>query len=73
MDDENREIRKLCIFNGRNFNDWKFRVEIQLKEYEIETFLTKFADEYEETVMVDGDNEQVRTAKDKLKEELKKN
>lgn len=53
--DERSEIRKLSIFNGKNFGNWKFRMQILLKEHGIESFLTKSVNEYEEIKMLQND------------------
>lgn len=72
MADELIEIRKLAIFNCKNFENWTFRTEILLKEYGIEQFLKKSAAEYVEYVIDGNDTVQVQTQKNKEKAELEK-
>lgn len=67
MDEEKLEFRKTAVFDGGNFNNWKFRTEILFKEYGIHKFLTKTTNEFDETVQVDGETAERRT------ERLKKN
>lgn len=66
------EFQKLSIFNGKNFSNWKFRIQILMKEHGIESFLTKSTNEYVDIVIQPDDTAETRTEKNKKKEELTK-
>lgn len=72
MEEEKNEIRKQFIFNGKDFNNWKFRVEILLREHDVENFIGKSLEEHNEIQIHNEDDQASRTAKEKLKVELKK-
>lgn len=72
MDVEKQEIKKQFIFNGKDFNHWKFRVEILLKEHDVEDFIAKSLEEHDEIIVQNGDDRAERERKAKLKEALKK-
>lgn len=72
MEEERIEIRKVVIFDGGNFNNWKFRTEIILKEYGISEFLTKSLEEYDEIVEVDGEDAAATAGRLKKREALQK-
>lgn len=72
MEQEKQEIKKQFIFNGKDFNNWKFRVEILLREHDVEEFITKSLGEYDEAIVIAGDAQNVIDRKNKLKEDLKK-
>jgi hypothetical protein len=66
------DTKKFAIFNGKNFSNWKFRMEILLREHEIEGFLTKSVDEYDEIRILEDDTEAIRTEKNKTKSDMEK-
>lgn len=72
MEEEKHEIRKQFIFNGKDFNNWKFRMEILLKEHDTEDFVIKSLEEFDEIVITNLDDQAARERKTKLKEELRK-
>lgn len=72
MEEEKNEIRKQFIFNGKDFNNWKFRMEILLKEHDTEEFITKSLEEFTEIAVNNLDDTAARERKAKLKEELRK-
>lgn len=72
MEEDKVEFRKIAIFEGVNFNNWKFRTEITLKEYGIHGFLTKTTEEFDEVMEVDGETAAARTERMKKIEELEK-
>lgn len=61
MEEDRVEIRKVVMFEGVNFNNWKFRTEVILKEYGINGFLTKTTGEHDEAMEVVGENAAART------------
>lgn len=61
MEEEKVEYRKIAVFDGGNFNNWKFRTEILFREYGINKFLTKTIDEFDELIEVDGETAAART------------
>lgn len=72
MEEEKQEIKKQFIFNGKDFNNWKFRMEILLREHDAEDFITKSLEEFEEIAITNLDDETARTRKAKLRDELRK-
>lgn len=62
MDEDKNEMKKSYMFNGKDFNNWKFRMKILLREHDAEEFITKSLEEYEEII----------DHLAKLKEELRK-
>lgn len=53
MDEEKYyEIRKLFILDGKNFSNWKFRLETMLKEHGIEEFLSKTTYDFQELMVI---------------------
>lgn len=72
MEEEKNEIKKQFIFNGKDFNNWKFRMEVLLREHDAESFIEKSLEEFEEIAIDHLDDAATRTRKEKLKEELRK-
>lgn len=72
MEEEKLEIKKQFIFNGKDFNNWKFRIEILLREHDVEDFIETSLEERDEIKPNHLDDQATKTAKEKLKEELKK-
>lgn len=72
MDEDKNETKKSYMFNGKDFNNWKFRMEILLREHDAENFITKSLDEHEEIIITNLDNQATRQRKIKLKEDLRK-
>lgn len=72
MEEDRIEIRKVVMFEGINFNNWKFRTEVILKEYGIDGFLTKTIGEYDEAMEVDGEKAEARAERIKKMEVLEK-
>jgi len=70
MEEDKIEIRKVAVFEGVNFNNWKFRTEILLKEYGISGFLTKTTGEHDEVMAVAGETAEAQTERMKIKEKL---
>lgn len=66
------EIKKQFIFNGKDFNNWKFRVETLLREHDVENFLENSLEEHEEIIITNLDDAETRRQKIKAKEELRK-
>lgn len=64
------ETQKQSLFNGKNFSNWKFRIEILMKEHDVGSFLTKSVDEYEEIVIAENDTAAVQAEKNKKRHEL---
>lgn len=65
-------MRKLFIFNGKDFNNWKFRIEVLLREHDAEDFITKSQEEFDEIAVNNLDDQATKDRKAKLKEELRK-
>lgn len=61
---------KYSMFNGKNFSNWKFRIEILMKEHGVQSFLTKSIDEYPDIIIAQNDSAAVQAEKEKKKEEL---
>lgn len=72
MEEEKNEIKKQFIFNGKDFNNWKFRMEVLLREHDAESFIEKSLEEFEEIAIDHLDDAATRTRKEKLREELRK-
>lgn len=66
------EIQKLSIFNGKNFSNWKFRIQILMKEHGVESFVTKSTEEHADIVIGPNDSAEAQAEKNKKKEELTK-
>lgn len=66
------ETQKQSLFNGKNFNNWKFRIEVLMKEHDVGSFLTKSVDEHEEIIIAEDDTAAVRAEKNNKKQELTK-
>ena len=72
MEEEKNEIKKQIIFNGKDFNNWKFRVEVLLREHDVEKFIETSLEEFEEIAITHLDDVASRARKEKLKEELRR-
>lgn len=74
MENENdkSEIKKNYLFNGKEFNNWKFRIKTLLREHDVENFLTTALDEHEDIIINHMDDAATRRRKAKLKDELRK-
>lgn len=72
MEEEKNESKKLYIFNGKDFNNWKFRMEVLLREHDVENFIVNSLEEHEEIVIDNLDDAAARRRKIKLKEVLAK-
>lgn len=66
---EKSDIIKLSIFDGNNFSNWKFRTDILMRDYVIESFLTKSANEYVEILVLETDTAAIQRENNKKKEE----
>lgn len=65
MEEEKNEIRKQFIFNGKDFNNWKFRVEILLREHNVENFIEKSLEEFDEIKITNLDDQASRQARER--------
>lgn len=72
MDEDKNETKKSYMFNGKDFNNWKFRMEILLREHDAENFIIKTLEEHEEIIITNLDDQAARERKCKLKEDLRK-
>lgn len=72
MEDEKNEIKKQIIFNGKDFNNWKFRMEVLLREHDVEKFVEKSLEEFEEIAITHLDDADSRARKKKLEEEMRR-
>lgn len=72
MAEEKNELKKQFIFNGKEFNNWKFRTETLLREHDVEVFIEKSLEEHEDIIIVHLDDAATRQIKNKLREELRK-
>lgn len=72
MDEDRNETKKSYMFNGKDFNNWKFRMEVLLREHDAESFISKSLEEHEEIIPSHLDDQAATTRKEKLKEELRK-
>lgn len=72
MEDDKNEIKKLYLFNGKDFNNWKFRVETLLREHDVENFLIQTLDEHEAIIITNLDTAADRRRKANLRESLRK-
>lgn len=72
MEEEKNEIKRQIIFNGKDFNNWKFRMEVQLREHDVEKFIETSLEEFEEIVITHLDDAASRARKEKLKEDFRK-
>lgn len=66
MEEEKDEIKKQFIFNGKEFNNWKFRMGTLLKEHDVEVFITKSLEEHEEIIIIHLDTQRERAQKASL-------
>lgn len=71
MEEEKHETRKQFIFNGKDFNNWKFRVEVLLREHDVENFIVKSLEEHDEIRINNDDDQATRTAKEKVERRIK--
>lgn len=71
-EDDKNEIKKSYLFNGKDFNNWKFRIETLLREHDVENFITTALDEHEEIIITHLDDAATRRRKIKLKDDLRK-
>ena len=72
MEEEKNELKKQFIFNGKEFNNWKFRTITLLREHDTEEFIEKSLEEHEDVFITNLDDAETRQRKNKLKEELRK-
>lgn len=72
MEEEKQELKKLFIFNGKYFNNWKFRIETLLREHDAEDCIIKSLEEFDEIAINNLDDQATRDGQAKLKEELRK-
>lgn len=70
---ERLEISNYSIFKGKNFNNWKFRMLMLLKEQGLEEFLDKSVAEHDELIEVETDSAKVKEEKSEKKKALEKN
>lgn len=71
MIEEKVEMRKLSIFDGKNFSNWKFRTEVAMREYNIDNFLKKPVEENEEFEVDAADTPEIGAEKESQKNEDK--
>lgn len=70
--DDDKDVRRVQMFDGTNFPTWRYRMEVVLEEHDLLDFLTKEAQERDELVVKPEDNAQEKDRKEKELEKAKK-